>query len=161
MDSRTLKPGNWGAKFSEKYFQINFPSCFFFSFLKSFHSPVQTWKTLNSCGFLFCWICVGEKCPTLNSEWSSVCRVVVFSCAISNALIGIFKDFPHIRLLTWGPEEWTLKIKKKKNQTTSIYLWNDLVIAQQSNSLKISAQIESLKSFSFGILISSSEKWGY
>lgn len=83
-----------------------------------------------------------------------------FQLCYSNALIGIFKSFPHIRLLTCqGPEEWTLKIKKK-NQTTSIYLWNDLVVTQQSNSLKISAQIESLKSFFFGILISSSEKWG-
>ena len=114
MDSRTLKPGNWGAKFFREVLSNKFPLMLFFSFLKFFHSPVQTWKTLNSCGFLFCWICVGEKCPTLNSEWSSVCRVVVFSCAISNALIGIFKDFPHIQLLTWGLEEWTLKIKKKK-----------------------------------------------
>jgi hypothetical protein len=63
-----------------------------------------------------------------------------------------------------GPGIVNIKIKKKiqvkKNQTASIYLWNGLVITQQSNCLKISAQIESLKGFFFGILISSSEKWG-
>lgn len=159
MDSRALKPGNRGAKLFTEVLSNKFPLMLFFFW--SSHSPVQTWKTLNSCGFLFCGICVGEKCTTLNSEWSSVWREVVFSCAVSNALIGIFKDFPHIRLLTWGLEEWTLKIKKKKSNYQHFYLWNDLVIGQLSNSLKISVQIESLKGFFFGILISSSEKWGY
>lgn len=100
-DSRALKPGNWGAKFFREVLSNKF---LLIAFFWSSYFPVQTWKTPNSCGFLFCWICVGEKCTTLNSEWSPVWKVVVFSCAISNALIGIFKDFPHIRLLTQALE---------------------------------------------------------
>jgi hypothetical protein len=96
-----LKSGNWAAKISRELLSNTF---LFMLVSESSYSLVQTWKTFNSCGFLFCWICVGEKCTTLNSEWSPVWKVVVFSCAISNALTGIFKDFPQILLWTWGLE---------------------------------------------------------
>lgn len=72
---------------------------------KSSYSRDQTWKTLNACGFLFCWICVGEKkCTTLNSEWSPVWKRRFAAVPFQKLLLVFFKDFPRILLLTCSLE---------------------------------------------------------
>lgn len=132
---------------------------FFFPFSEVLPFPCSNLENAQFLWFLVLLnLCEKNVQPwTLNE---AQCAEWWFSAVLFQMLSLVFlKTSPHIRLPTWGPEEWTLKIKKKKNQTTSIYLWNDYY-SPTTNSLKLvhKLRVWRVSFWHFDFLI---WKWGY